>query len=302
MERVEAEWYGLHPRLELGGVKVYDRSGAVALELPYVGATVAWRTVLARELRFKSLVLDRPDLDVRRDPQGRLFIAGLELRPSDAPEGGVADWLLAQGEIIVRDARVEWRDERRGAPPLALERLSFVLENDGRHHRFALRAEPPRAFASALGTDPVTVSTRPSSVSEACCGWKAWSWATSIGSAVSHAAALLSDATCRRSVSRTLPALKSSCARASAAALACSVASTPDSVSWPFSRLAVNETGADDDGTGRCRGMQRNASSVNARSPMPRIVPRDMHSPYELTSSDRSTDGSGGRFSTSSIT
>jgi len=150
VERVEAEWYGLHPRLELGGVKVYDRSGAVALELPYVGATVAWRTVLARELRFKSLVLDRPDLDVRRDPQGRLFIAGLELRPSDAPEGGVADWLLAQGEIIVRDARVEWRDERRGAPPLALERLSFVLENDGRHHRFALRAEPPRAFASAL--------------------------------------------------------------------------------------------------------------------------------------------------------
>ncbi len=150
VERVEAEWYGLHPRLELGGVKVFDRRGEVALELPYVGATVAWGTVLARELRFKSLVLDRPDLHVRRDPQGRLFIAGLELRPSDAPEGGAADWLLAQGEIIVRDARVEWLDERRGAPPLALVRLNFVLENDGRHHRFALRAEPPRAYASAL--------------------------------------------------------------------------------------------------------------------------------------------------------
>lgn len=150
VERVEAEWYGLHPRLELGGVKVHDRRGEVALALPYVSATVAWRTLLARELRFKSLVLDRPDLHVRRDPEGRLFIAGLELQPSDAPEGGVADWLLEQGEIIVRDARVEWLDERRGAPPLALVRLNFVLENDGRHHRFALRAEPPRAYASAL--------------------------------------------------------------------------------------------------------------------------------------------------------
>jgi uncharacterized protein (TIGR02099 family) len=149
-ERVDAEWFGLHPRLELGGVKVYDRRGEVTLELPYVGATVAWRTVLARELRFKSLVLDRPDLHIRRDPEGRLFIAGLELRPTDAPEGGAADWLLAQGEIIVRDARVEWHDERRGAPPLALVRLNFVLENEGRHHRFALRAEPPREYASAL--------------------------------------------------------------------------------------------------------------------------------------------------------
>jgi uncharacterized protein (TIGR02099 family) len=150
VERVDAEWFGLHPRLELGGVRVYDRRGEVALELPYVGATVAWRTILARELRFKLLVLDRPDLRIRRDPQGRLFIAGLELTPATAPEGSAADWVLAQEEILVRDARIEWHDERRGAPPLELVRLNFVLENDGRHHRFALRAEPPRAYASAL--------------------------------------------------------------------------------------------------------------------------------------------------------
>ncbi len=150
IERVHAEWYGLHPRLELGGVKIHDRGGEEALVLPYVGASVAWHSIAAGELRFKSLVLDRPDLRIRRDPGGRLFIAGLELGPSDTPEGGAADWVLAQGEIIIRDARVEWRDEVRGAPPLKLERLNFVLENDGRHHRFALRAEPPREYATAL--------------------------------------------------------------------------------------------------------------------------------------------------------
>jgi uncharacterized protein (TIGR02099 family) len=150
IERVDAEWYGLHPRLELGGVKIHDRRGEEALVLPYVGASVAWRSIAAGELRFKSLVLDRPDLRIRRDPQGRLFIAGLELRPTDTPKGGTADWVLEQGEIIIRDGQVEWRDEVRGAPPLKLERLNFVLENDGRHHRFALRAEPPREFASAI--------------------------------------------------------------------------------------------------------------------------------------------------------
>jgi uncharacterized protein (TIGR02099 family) len=152
IDRVAAEWHGLHPRLELEALRIHDRRGDEALALPYVSATVAWRSIVARELRFRSLVLDRPDLLVRRDPQGRLFIAGLELRPSDAQEegSGAADWLLRQGEIVIRDAQVEWRDEVRGAPPLKLERLSFVLENDGRHHRFALRAEPPREYASAI--------------------------------------------------------------------------------------------------------------------------------------------------------
>jgi uncharacterized protein (TIGR02099 family) len=150
IERVDAEWYGLRPRLELNGVRIYDRRGEEALELPYVGASIAWRSVVAGQLRFESLVLDRPDLRIRRDLQGRLFIAGLELHPADGADRGAADWVLEQGEIIIRDAQVEWRDEARGAPPLALERLNFVLENRGRHHRFALRAEPPRDYASAI--------------------------------------------------------------------------------------------------------------------------------------------------------
>ncbi|MGE5793821.1 MAG: YhdP family protein, partial [Bacteroidota bacterium] len=75
---------------------------------------------------------------------------GLELRPADGSDRGAADWVLEQGEIIIRDAKVEWQDEVRGAPALTLERLNFVLENHGRHHRFALRAEPSREYASAI--------------------------------------------------------------------------------------------------------------------------------------------------------
>jgi hypothetical protein len=131
IERVDAEWYGLHPRLELGGVRIHDRRGEEALELPYVGASIAWGSVVAGELRFKSLVLDRPELRIRRDPQGKLFIAGLELRPADGPDGGAADWVLEQGEIIIRDAQVEWRDEVRGAPPLKLERLTSCSRTTG---------------------------------------------------------------------------------------------------------------------------------------------------------------------------
>lgn len=147
---IEAEWYGLHPRLELAGVKVFDRRGEAALELPYVGVSIAWRSLVVGELRFRSLVLDGADLLIRRDPERRLYVAGLEVRPDAEGGGGLADWVLEQGEIHVRNAVVEWQDDHRRAPPLRLERLDLLLENDGRHHRFALRAEPPRAYASAL--------------------------------------------------------------------------------------------------------------------------------------------------------
>jgi uncharacterized protein (TIGR02099 family) len=147
---VEAEWFGLHPRLELTDVRIFDRRGEEALALPYVGVTVAWRSVAAGELRFRSIVLDRPDLAVRRDPEGRLFVAGLELKTGDGPRGGAADWLLEQGEIVIRDGTVEWSDEQRRAVPVRLERVDLLLRNEGRHHRFAIRAAPPPGLASAL--------------------------------------------------------------------------------------------------------------------------------------------------------
>jgi uncharacterized protein (TIGR02099 family) len=148
---ITAEWSGLRPRLELTGVKIFDARGAAGLALQYVGVTVAWRSILAGELRFESVVLDRPSIVIRRDPQGTLFIAGLEMTP-DRPVDGVdaSDWPLKQGEIVVRNATVEWQDERRKAVPLRLESVDFLLQNDGRHHRFALKAQPPRELGSPL--------------------------------------------------------------------------------------------------------------------------------------------------------
>jgi uncharacterized protein (TIGR02099 family) len=148
---VEADWFALHPRLELRRVRVLDRQGNVALELPYASATLAWRSLLYMKLRFRSLVLDRPHIKMRRNPSGRLFIAGLALRPTEHyGDSGIADWLIDQGEIVIRQARIEWLDELRGASPLSLENVSFLLENEGAHHRFALRAAPPREHAAPL--------------------------------------------------------------------------------------------------------------------------------------------------------
>jgi len=148
---IEAEWFALHPRLALTGVRVLDPRGDEALVLPYVEATVAWRSLLYMAPRLRSLVFDRPGLRMRRGADGRLFIAGLALR-GDAAAGGrsIADWVLDQDEILIRDASLEWTDELRGAPPLRLDHVSFVLEHAGARLRFALHAQPPREHAALL--------------------------------------------------------------------------------------------------------------------------------------------------------
>jgi uncharacterized protein (TIGR02099 family) len=146
---IEAGWQGLRPELLLADVTLYDRDGRAALRLPAVEATVSWTSVLLASPRFYSLVFDRPRLEIRRDEAGKFTVAGIELR-AETGDAGIAQWVLAQREIVIREASLTWDDGLRGAPQLALPALNFVLRSGLLGHRFALRARPPSGLASAL--------------------------------------------------------------------------------------------------------------------------------------------------------
>ena len=145
----DSGWQRLRPYLELTDVRLYDREGGIALSLPSVSCTLSWDSLAFGALRFESLSLDKPQLAVRRDADGMLHVAGIRMDPQIGG-GGFANWLLAQREVIIRDASVSWEDQLRQAPLLSLSNLNFVMRNRGSHHRFALRALPPREFATAL--------------------------------------------------------------------------------------------------------------------------------------------------------
>jgi uncharacterized protein (TIGR02099 family) len=150
IDSVEADWHGLNPYLALHKVTIYDESNRSALELGLVESTLSWSSLWHLEIRQHSLDIWRPNLTIRRDRSGQVYVAGIALAKSDSGDGRVADWLLAQHNIAVRDADLVWIDEQRAAPPLALAHVEFLLENSGSRHRFALRALPPREHASAL--------------------------------------------------------------------------------------------------------------------------------------------------------
>ncbi len=146
---IEADWQGLRPRLNFSDVRIYDRAGRVALVLPAVKNVVSWRSVMFLDLRLRSLTVEAPKLTVRRDAAGEIYIAGMQLSGA-APGGGFSDWVLGQREIVVHDAEIEWRDEKRGAPPLALHAVDFRLRNTGDKHAMGLSARPPDPLGADL--------------------------------------------------------------------------------------------------------------------------------------------------------
>ena len=146
---IDASWESLRPRLELREVQVYDRQGRPALVLQHVDGTLSWWTLLVGEVRLDTLEISDPVLSIRRDAEGRIFIAGIELNQPDS-DSGFADWLLQQSRIVIRNAVIEWRDEKRQAPALTLSRVNLRLENSGRRHRLGLQAVPPAELADPL--------------------------------------------------------------------------------------------------------------------------------------------------------
>ncbi|MBU0752570.1 MAG: TIGR02099 family protein [Gammaproteobacteria bacterium] len=149
IRHIEAGWQGLRPSLTLSGFELRDAANRPALVLEHVEADLGWTSLLFLAPRLHRLEVVAPEVVIRRDPSGKLFVAGLEIDTASADDS-FSDWLLAQRRIVVRDATITWHDELRRAPPLALSRLNFDLRNSGNRHRFGLTAEPPHELAARI--------------------------------------------------------------------------------------------------------------------------------------------------------
>lgn len=151
--RIHAGWLGLQPRLDLYDVDLYDDQNRPALTLGHVETTLSWLSLPLAEPRLSELIVHQPKLTIRRDADGVIYVAGISMNGPSRPT--FPNWLLRQSRVDIVDASVQWQDELRKAPPLALEKLNMTLLNPawesllGRH-RFGLRATPSVGASSPL--------------------------------------------------------------------------------------------------------------------------------------------------------
>ena len=148
MDAIEVTSNGWVPELALRGVRLLDAQGATALALPEVHVAFSSASILVGEV--EQIALQGADLEIRRDPQGHIWVAGLPVQSPDNQDNAALDWLLGQKEWLVRGGRVRWVDALRSAPPLDVSDVTLRLRNSARTHDLLVEASPPAAWGERL--------------------------------------------------------------------------------------------------------------------------------------------------------
>lgn len=141
---IAAHSNGMIPSFEVTDIRLFDAQGREALRLPRVLAALSPRSIW--HLGFEQLYVDRPELSIRRGLDGKVVVAGLDFSRSGDSGGAAADWFFSQIEFAIHDGTIEWTDELRATPTLALKQVELVVRNTGRRHDMRLDATPPAVW------------------------------------------------------------------------------------------------------------------------------------------------------------
>lgn len=139
---ITARSQGLIPSFELRNVTLLDPQGREALRLPRLLGALSPASIWS--LGFEQLYVDKPELDIRRAADGKIYVGGLDVSQDRAAgQSAAADWFFSQTEFVIRGGTVRWTDELQKAPTLALTQVDWVMRNARRRHLMRLDASPP---------------------------------------------------------------------------------------------------------------------------------------------------------------
>ncbi len=138
--KLAPHWSGFQPGIDVTGLEIRDAHGDRALSVPHATATLSWGSLLRAKPALASLVIERPDVLAAREPDGTLWVGGVQVPTTHTGNDTFSTWLLSQQAIVLRGGTLRWRDAQRGAPELALHNVKIAILNDGFLHRVALQA------------------------------------------------------------------------------------------------------------------------------------------------------------------
>jgi uncharacterized protein (TIGR02099 family) len=148
--QITASSPSLVPSFELRDVQLLDRAGQPTLQLGKVWVALSPRSLM--RLGVEQLVIEQPALDVRRDAQGRINVAGLVIDPKagSSDDSPAADWLFSQRELAIRGGQITWTDELLGQSAVSLQDVNLVVRNRGRDHAIRVDAMPPALWGERI--------------------------------------------------------------------------------------------------------------------------------------------------------
>jgi uncharacterized protein (TIGR02099 family) len=151
VKSLEGGWDGFRPGFTMNGFTLSDRRGRAALAFERAEVTLSWYALFLGRLRFHKVEFDSPVLALRRGADGLIYLADKPLTAQGADEGGdFSRWLLAQPRLAIHGATLVWRDDKARAPEVRLSNVEIAVRREGRRHRVALTASPPKQLAGRI--------------------------------------------------------------------------------------------------------------------------------------------------------
>ncbi|SDB83233.1 YhdP family phospholipid transporter [Paraburkholderia lycopersici] len=138
--RLAPHWSGFQPGIDISNLTIRDRHGKIALDVPHATASVSWRSLVLLEPLLSSIVVEQPDVQIAREDDGTLTVAGVPVPTAHTGNATFTTWLMRQEAIVLRGGTLRWHDATRDAPDLALSHIRLAILNDGYDHRVALQA------------------------------------------------------------------------------------------------------------------------------------------------------------------
>lgn len=144
---------GVLPSFAVSDVVLHDAQDRPALSLGTVRATLSPRSLFG--LNFEHLVIEKPDLHLRRDKNGTLWVAGIAMSDGGNTDRSALDWFFSQHHFEITEGQVQWLDEQlldanERPEPLILTHVNFSNRNPLHRHLLSLTATPPAGWGEQI--------------------------------------------------------------------------------------------------------------------------------------------------------
>lgn len=144
IEKIETSWDFLWPAFKIDNIKLYEigESTSPKLSIPQVTGKLSWESLWKLKPHFHDLSFDDALIQIQRDTKGNWNIAGIKLDQSSAGYT-FGNWLFEQDRLEVKNAKINWLDQRFQTSQYALEIESLTLKNSWFKHAIDLNIKTP---------------------------------------------------------------------------------------------------------------------------------------------------------------
>jgi hypothetical protein len=115
------------------------------LHLPRVLVSLSPTSLLT--LSLDRVDIDSPLIELSRDSDGQIRMAGLSLDGSQA--SALAEWCWSQPAVFIHHGHLRWVDHIAALPAVELPDVNVVIRNGLSRHQWRIDASPRQSGASA---------------------------------------------------------------------------------------------------------------------------------------------------------